>query len=60
MSKSRVDTGKERIRELEDKSEEIIQDTAKKERQRNGKHEMLKGSGRKKWNVRKAIFRENG
>lgn len=47
MSKSRVDTGKERIRELEDKSEEIIQDTEKKERQRNGKHEMLRGQEEK-------------
>lgn len=53
MSKS-VDTVKKRIQKLEDESEEIIQDTAKrkkrrkKEKQRNGKHEMLKVLKRKK------------
>lgn len=30
MGTSRIDTDKERIRELEDKSEDITQDTAKK------------------------------
>lgn len=60
MNKSRIATDKERIRELEDKSEEITQGTAQKERQRNTKHEMLRGSGRKNRMRERQYFRENG
>lgn len=49
VSASRIDTDKERIRELEDKSEHITQDTAKK-----GK--MFKRPGRKKKEMRERQY----
>lgn len=47
MDTSRIDTDKERIRELKDKSEDITQDTAKKGKAKNGKRDVKEAPKKK-------------
>lgn len=60
MDTSRIDTDKERIRELKDKSEDITQDTAKKGKAKNGKQDVKEVPKKKNRYVIKAVFREKG